>query len=681
MPDNLETKVRKLLKYGNTKFGQSATNMRNLLDNITAGAGGDVVKGLADGSLTEFVASQYGVTTLAARRFSGFTNLTKLDLRGITNIPEYTANDCSNLTELILDNNITEVGQYAFQNLTKITPFNIIANNLIVNNYAFDAAKIDVLIGTLSKIGDYAFRNTDLKILDVTINGQIGSNGFSNNKNLTNLNINKDSNITSLGQYAFSQCSINVRQNNPEYWDLDFKNSTFTSIAAYCFQGSSSNKIKNIKFQFSNKVTTLNNYAFAYSDGFRIYWNSIPTLSATSSFQAATNYKNFFPYQLAHTAKTSTNWSSTTYNIVDSIYGYAEAGTFTLNEVLPTTDNDGYALTWYSDEDLTQEVQTVTDVDATYYCIVSDRTHVKLSITQFQADVIVSDGTTTYNNGDLVPVGSNLTITAVGQGANTEKYMFELNNVDITSGHTYIVGAVDMTIICIYWDGINLPVNSNFADNTPQQIKIAIDNGLHRILWNVGDTKTITLTNNTSATIRLTDTLANRYEKTDGTGYSNGVLEFTSITSKAKMNTASTNLGGWPSSEMNTLTMTDTLALLPQEWQDIISEVKVGSATSGNDSTIVYANNKCFLASGEEIFGTANLGSYYYTNETIGQFEYYVGKSASNRIKQFEGTNTTWWLRSPHVGYSTIFVYVNTNGSITSNSAHYSGGVSACFAI
>ena len=654
------------------------TELRQLVTQKAEGNNYDVTKGLADGTLTEFSAPNYGLTQLAARRFSNFSNLTKLDLTGITNIPEYTANNCSNLTELVLDENITEVGQYAFSSLTSLTPLNIVANNLIVNKYAFNAAKIDILTGTLSKVDEQAFRNTDLKTLNVTINGSIGSYGFADNKNLASLNIDKDSNITSLGGYVFQQCGADVRQDNPEYWELDFRNSTFTSIGTNCFDGNSSNKkMKNIKFQFSEKVSTLNP-AFRYSDGYRIYWNSVPTLSNTNTFSNATNYKNFFPYQLAHTAKTSTNWSSSTNNIVDSIYGYAEAGTFTLNETLPNTDADGYALTWYSDEDLTQEVSTVTDVNAIYYCIVSERTHVILNITSFQANVVVSDGTTNYTDGSLVPVGANLTITAIGQGANTQKYMFELNNVDISSGDSYIVGAVDISIVCIYWDGVNLPVNENFADNTPTQIKLGIDNGLHRILWTVGDTKTIELTDGTFATVRLTDTIANRYEKTDGSGYTNGVLEFTTILKNAQMNSTGTNAGGWPASKMNTETMAEIFALLPSEWQEITSEAKIGSATSGNDSTIVYANNKCFLASAQEIYNSYT--SYAY-DEGGQVFEYYDGTGNSTKIKQFNGSNASWFLRSPYRGNSKYSCSVNSSGSISNYNASNSTGVSAFIAI
>ena len=640
---------------------------------------GEIIKGLADGSLTEFSAPKYGITNLASRRFESFTNLTGLNLTGITDIPGYTAYSCLNLKELILDPNITKVGSYAFYRTRYVTPIDIITNNLELETNAFCESKINRVIGILSNIGDHSFSTVDLKELDVTINGKIENYAFDSNYNLAILKINPDSIITSLGNYVFRYIGTAVRQDNPEYWDLDFRNSTFTSIGQYCFIGNGTgSKLKNIKFQFNEKVSSIGTYAFQYSDGFRIYWNSVPTLSNTNTFSGATNYKNFFPYQLAHTAKTATNWSSSTNGIVDSIYGYAEAGTFALNETLPNTDADGYALTWYSDEDLTQEVSTVTDETATYYCIVSERTHALLNVTSFQADVVVSDGTTNYSTGDLVPVGANLTITAAGEGTNTQKYIFELNDTDITSGYAYTVGAADISIVCIYWDGINLPVNETFADNTPTQIKLGIDNGLHRILWNVGDTKTIELTDGTQATVRLTDTIANRYEKTDGSGYTNGVLEFTTILKNAVMNSSATNAGGWPATKMNTETMAEIFALLPTEWQEIVSEVKIGSATSGSDSTIVYTNNKCFLPSAQEVYNSYT--SYAY-DEGGQVFEYYDGTANSAKIKKFNNSAQYWWLRSPCRGGSVTFCGVTTSGSFSHDTASHSNGVSACLAI
>lgn len=637
------------------------------------------VKGMADGTLTEFSAPKYGITELAEYRFNTFKNLTKLDLTGITKIPSYTAYNASNLAELILDENITEVGDYAFVGNSKITPINIVANNLVTGNYSLENTKIDSLTGILSNTGTAAFRNVGLKTLNVTINGSLGSSSFQTNWNLITLNVNKDSNITYLGPSAFGSVGVNVRQDNPEYWDLDFRNSTFTSIRPGCFEGIPTAKIKNIRFQFSEKVSSISTYVFRYSDGFKIYWNSVPTLSNTNAFDNATNYKNYFPYDLVHTAKTSTNWSSS--SIVDTLYGYAAGSTFGVGETLPSIDSEGYALTWYSDEDLTQEVSTVTDENATYYCNVGERLYIKLSLTQYQANVVVSDGENTYTDGSFVPVNTALTITAVGEGENTQKYIFTLNNNDITSGNTYTTGAVDINIVCIYYDGVTIPVNPTFSENTPPQIKIAVENGLHRALWNIGDEISINLTDGREMTLRYIDQQKNRYEKVNGTGSSNAVFELNPLIATAQMNSTATNNGGWASSLLSTTTIETYYDLLPDDWKAIFSEVKIPSATSGTDSTIVYANNKAFIESGQEIFGTHHLNSYYY-DEGCARFDWYSTHTlSSDRIKQYNNSNASWWLRSPYLGDSNQFCYVNSNGGLYSYSAGNSWGVSVCLCI
>lgn len=130
--------------------------------------------------------------------------------------------------------------------------------------------------------------------------------------------------------------------------------------------------------------------------------------------------------------------------------------------------------------------------------------------------------------------------------------------------------------------------------------------------------------------------------------------------------------------------MVDIYNLLPQDWQLVISEVKIGSVTSSTDTTIIYANDKCFIPCGEEIYGTAylNIGPYYYANETLGQFEYYKNKDNTYKIKTYNSTATNWWLRSPIVSNSNgNWCYITTSGTITNNGVTIVNGVSPCFAI
>ena len=643
--------------------------------------------GVLDGSATEIVCSDYGVTSLAPERFHNFTNLQKLDLTGVTDIPEYTAYGCSGLTELTIDPNTTNIGRYVFRNCSNNSLSIDLNMNGVVNEQAFYDAKLRSVKGTYSFIGQYAFfRSSSGSILDevdIKVNGAISSYAFGNyNRTVSSFNLDATSVITTLGDNAFRGFASNRANASTNVFNFDFRNSTFTSIGGGAFAGDYEYKNKYMNIYFPITMTTINQSVFQYTDYCNMFYKNVPSLSNINVFSGAINFKNFFPYNLVQTAKTSTNWSSSANNIVSSIYGYAEENTFTQGQTLPLYDNDGYGLTWYDDVAMTNQVTVVSDPSQIYYCVVGSRVAVSLTITQYQATCVVSDGVNTYANGSMVPIGATLTITGVGEGANTQVYLFTLNGTNISSGDTYVVTSTPIEIKCIYWDGINQPILPNFADNTWDQIALAISTGLHRTMWPISSgstvSKPITLTDGTVVDLRLADSTANRYEFSDGSGYSQSVLEFNlCIPTAYRMNPTGTNQGGWPASEMSSQTMDIVYNMLPSDLKQLVKEVKVPSATSGSSSTLVYANNKCFLAAASEVYNS--YSSYAYNEGAI--FEYYNGTANSAKIKQRSGSNYYWWLRSPCRNFSGNFCYVATGGSITGNNASDTYGVSACLVI
>ena len=540
---------------------------------------------------------------------------------------------------------------------------------------------------TMNQTAAFLWNNSSGSILDevdIKVNGGISDSAFAGyHRTVSSFNLDPTSVITSLYQYAFYRFGSNRANASTNVFTFDFRNSTFTNVGQYAFAGDSAFKNKYMNIYFPRTMTTINQNVFQYTDYLNIYYKNVPSLSNTNAFSSATNFKNFFPYNLVQTAKTSTNWSSSTNDIVSSIYGYAEENTFSLGDTLPDTDADGYALTWYSDIAMTQQVTTVADPTQIYYCAVGNKIKVPLSITQYQATCVVSDGVNTYTNGDLIPIGSTLTITAVGDTGYPDPYLFTLNGTTIASGDTYTILGTDtiLNIICLYYDGVNPPVAPVFANSTPQQVKITVDLGLHRIWWSIGDTRVITLTDNQQVTMRYIDQVANRYQKSDLSGYSNAVFEFTTLPMTAKMNTSGTNEGGWPASRMCTVTMPQIYDLLPSDWKAVFSQCRIPSAKSGWDRTIVYADNVSFIPSGQEIYGNSYVNSYYYDEGCV-QFDYYrINSANSYKIKQYNGTNTKYWLRSPYRNISDFFCVVWSEGSINNYYAYGDYGVSVCLII
>ena len=86
-----------------------------------------------------------------------------------------------------------------------------------------------------------------------------------------------------------------------------------------------------------------------------------------------------------------------------------------------------------------------------------------------------------------------------------------------------------------------------------------------------------------------------------------------------------------------------------------------GITTKGSIYTIA---DKISLASEKEIFG-----SYQWTDCGDEIFDLYVGAENADRIKYYNNSARSWWLRSPHGSYTNTERYVNTTGAVSNYNA------------
>ena len=159
------------------------------------------------------------------------------------------------------------------------------------------------------------------------------------------------------------------------------------------------------------------------------------------------------------------------------------------------------------------------------------------------------------------------------------------------------------------------------------------------------------------------------------TSGSQNLLTFQSadIVCNHNMNSSNTTSGGWASSAMRTFMNGELLSKFPQYVQDVIVEVKKPYCATANGST-QYSNDKLFIASEKEIFGTSSYG-----NDGT-QYEYWSINNTNNaRIKKLNGSAQYWWMRS--VRDSTSFRGVLTDGGANVNYASDSSGCVPCFCI
>ena len=235
--------------------------------------------------------------------------------------------------------------------------------------------------------------------------------------------------------------------------------------------------------------------------------------------------------------------------------------------------------------------------------------------------------------------------------------------------------------------GENIPDPVSFASDSWKTIQKAVQTE-NTSKYKVGDTKEVDLGSFGTHTVRISNMSACTTETSEtACGF---VVEFADIISMQKFNNSETNVGGWKDSKLRTYINGTMYNTLPSELQNVISSTKV---ISGHGRTSVEKNfetqDKLYLLSGHEVYedGTSDQISPYDTSyDTTKQLDYYKNKGVTTSsyavaIKQYNGSNSYWWLRSASYSNTSNFLYVINSGNWTAISAGYYNGVSPAFRI
>ena len=233
--------------------------------------------------------------------------------------------------------------------------------------------------------------------------------------------------------------------------------------------------------------------------------------------------------------------------------------------------------------------------------------------------------------------------------------------------------------------GISEPVS--FEEDSWSTIAANVQAG-NTDKYNVGDTKEIDLGEFGTHTLRLSNKSACTNGETSETacGF---VVEFADIITLQKMNSTDTNVGGWPASEERTYINSTIYNELPSDLQNVIVSTKVISGHGSSDSLNFVSIDKLYLLGGREVYvyvggnGDISLRDTAYMETK--QLDYYknIGVTTANylgTIKQYNGSNSYWWLRSAATNNSSNFLSVNSNGD-WNNYANGSFGISPAFRI
>ena len=255
------------------------------------------------------------------------------------------------------------------------------------------------------------------------------------------------------------------------------------------------------------------------------------------------------------------------------------------------------------------------------------------------------------------------------------------NNFDATSSNTHQTIEVPDNP---QPDEPELIIDSVFANNSWETIASVFKAGKASEYWQLGDTKPIELSDGYTYHVQIVDMTIGRYAYTDGSGRSNGVLQFVECLSTPHIfNNDNNNIGGWAESDCKNWINTAVFAELPEDLQSVISEVYIYSGVgNGTSSGISTSENKLFVPAEFEIIGgrRSSIGS----SEGAPQFGYWAKHNTpTERIKVRIDTSevVAWALRSPYAGYLSYFCIVDGGGNLTDGVASTAHSICPCFAL
>ena len=469
------------------------------------------------------------VTSIAANAFYGCTDLTSVTIpSSITSIESDAFKSCTNLTKVILNSNAIASKQYTSSSNLKnifgsqVTEYVLGEGVTSIGEYAFygctDLTSITIPEGVTS-IGNYAFYGC-YGLTSVTIPEgvtEIGYNAFQNCTGLTSITI--PSSITTIRTYAFSDCTnltkVTLYSNAVVSGDYTLSNmfgrvtefiigSDVTEIGNYVFGNCKMVQ----KFVFEGETPPTFGYSVFYGSSCPIY---VPTLEAVTAYKAANNMSSFASrVQVMPIYTISVVANNDEYGTVSG--GGTYNALITPTVTISAMAIEPYQFAYWNEDGSTEATRTITITENATYTAVFKRA---ITISNISAAEKVYDGTTAAQinyttdgilEGDDVTV--NCTASFDDKNVGIEKTVtlhFELEGED-ASNYTIVaettdlkanitpapLALIDLTALNKVYDGTTTATVTYSANGIVENDDVTVEPTATFADKNVGDDKVVT---------------------------------------------------------------------------------------------------------------------------------------------------------------------------------------------
>ena len=301
------------------------------------------------------------------------------------------------------------------------------------------------------------------------------------------------------------------------------------------------------------------------------------------------------------------------------------------------------------------------------------------------------DYSVTYEDGTPLQVNQLLASN------NYETYKVKIGFKDVNPSELPEEAQVlrlDLTVTYIQADDNAYPVNVDFETSSWSELVAAYKAGQTEELqaaMEAGTTRSVDLGSLGVHPVRIAN-LSNPAECA-GNDFSESacgfVIEFADAITTRVMNSEATNVGGWPATEIKTYLNNDIFNALPADLSKVIKNTSVVSSHGPNESANFTSTDKLYLLSTKEVYGKEGTGNVINKDTAeveTRQLDYYKAQnvttdSYSGAIKQRNGANSIWWLRSAYSSVSSMFFNVISTGGWDRGDSNNTGGVSPAFRI